>query len=245
MTNTVKKRIKQKYSTLVINLPKEKETEIRARIAEKFRGNQEVFDVFVISGIVLRNHAVLDAIDRKLPEYIKEKSEEIYKRFQGQKSERQYFKISCTILPNDKQALDNFCVDKGYKKAELFHIIFSDLIFDENEDVLKFVNDIKDRDVIRKKKEITKLHEEEFVDFLDPKTRSNLLSVFTERLDQGKFAPHIVESIHEKMYGMSMKEKEEEDEIDSKLNQKIRAKKFGNTVKIRKIIDDASKYNDD
>ncbi len=245
MSNSLKRKIKNKYSTLVINLPKEKESQIRGKIADDFRSYQEVFDIFVVSGIVLRSHAILDAIDRKLPDYIKEKSEEIFKRFQGQKSDREYFKISCTILPNDKQALDNFCVDKGYKKAELFHIIFSDLIFDESEDIMKYVKDIKDRDVIRKKKEITKLHEEEFVDFLDPKTRLSLLSVFTERLEQGKFAPHIVESIHEKLYGVSTKEKEEEDEIDAKLNEKMRLKKFNNTVKIRKIIDDSSKYSDD
>lgn len=238
--NRVKRKAKQRYHTIVINLPKEREEEIRSKIAKDFKGNQEVFDIFVISGIVLRNSAVLDAMDAKLPAYVKEKSEEIYKRFQGEKSNKEYFKISCTILPNDKQALDNYCVDKGYKKAEIFHIVFSDLIFEDNEKILSFVKDIKDRDVIKKKKDITKLHEEEYVEVLDPKTRENLLYAFTEKLERGEFAPHLMEIIHEKIFGMSTKEKEEEDEIDQILNSKIRKKKFNNTRKITEIIEEAA-----
>lgn len=240
MSNTVKRKARQKYKTIVINLPKEREDEIRSKISDDFRSYQEVFDTFVISGIVLRNARVLDLIDQKLPEYIKEKNEEVLKRLNGEKSQKEYFKISCTILPNDKQALDNYCVDKGYKKAELFHIIFSDLIFETDEKLCSFVDDMRNRDVIKKKKEITKLYEEEYIEVLDEKTKLNLLSSFTEKLDKGEFAPHLMEIIHERIFGMTAQEKEEEDEIDRILNEKIRKKKLSNTHKISRIIDDAA-----
>lgn len=241
----VKRKVSQRYNVLAINLPKEMEQQIRSKISQEFKSIQEVFDIFVISGIVLRNAAILDRIDALLPEYINKKSEEIYKRFQGERSDKEYFKISCTILPNDKQALDNYCIDKGYKKAELFHLVFTTLLFDEDEKILSFVNDIRDRDVVRKKKEITKLHEQEYVDVLDFETRRNLLSIFTERLEKNEYAPHIIEAIHEKFYGISVKEKEEEDEIERKLNQKIKSKNLSNLRKVNKIIDESSKYGKD
>lgn len=235
----VKKKFVQRNKILVINLPQEMEEQIRSKISDSYKGNQEVFDIFVISGIVMRSPVMLDKMDELLPPYVREKAEDIYKRFQGKRSEKEYFKISCAISPNDKQALDNYCVDKGYKKSEIFHIVYTKLLFDESEEVASFLKSIRDRDVIKKKKQIAKLSTDEYVSFLDDTTKKKLLNEFTKNLDEQKFADYIVDSIHSLL---KVEEKKEEEEIEALLNEKIRAKKDRANKAIERLIDDSSVF---
>lgn len=233
----LKGRSTKKDKRVMIRLP-QKQYEKIVPLMEKYeiKTFQELYDLLVVSGICLREPVVLDYVTKHVGKYEEESRKKRMDSLNGKKAKKEKTHAqNCTMYSSDKLALDNYVTDKNIKKSWLFKVLLCDAFISEDEKIIEYIQRLKEKDVISRKKQIARLSNDNYVETIDEETSFDILKKMTENYDKRRFSEDIQEDIIQILTGQDKKERQEEEELEDEFQKKLKYIRQKRTKAVNKI----------
>jgi hypothetical protein len=222
-----------------MKIPEKTYRKIKDELLDKYeiKGFQTLFDYLVVSGVVYLKSDVLSVVRSRAPEYaIRFKQERLSRLGKVQKQKKESIsQVVCTMYDRDNLALNNFVMEERIKKFWIFEILFDEFA-KENTILVEHVKKCKSLNITERKKQVSRLMNDEYITVLHPKDAEEILNILTEKYDNREFGGILQDQIAEVDRRRQQKEKEEE-EIEEDFNDKLARLRGLRNFQVRELID--------
>lgn len=217
-TKTLRKNKKQ-----IVKIPVEVNKKIKEELLEKYglKSYQALFDYLVVSGVVFLRPEVIKIVDDNIQEYIERDKKAKLSRFG--KIEAPEFPEYCTpktfqMYLKDFKTFSDFAIERNYAKQWIMEILFSEFS-KENEDLIALISKAQKLNVRKRKKQVARLLDDEWITCFSPEESKEMLAQFTENYESGNLDSLIQEEIYK--LNVRKRERESEEEEEAQFQKKM------------------------
>lgn len=187
-----------------MKIPVKTYEKIKNELLKKYdiKGFQALFDYLVVSGVVYLKKDVIEIIRSRKQEYIERYRQEKLSKFgRAPKPIVEPVKqIVCMMYEKDAFALNNFVIEeKDIKKFWIFEILMDEFA-KENPVLIEHIKNCQKLKVNERKKQLSRLMNDEYVIVLHPKDQETILDMLTKKYDereQGLLQHEVLEALSE------------------------------------------------
>lgn len=228
----------RKSKKLLCKIPKDIKEKIDNELMEKYSVNsyQAIFDYLVISGVVYFNREIIGLIDDNISEFIER--DKLAKLARLKKCDPpeypDYHSNTFHMYPKDFKGFKDFVIEKNYSQQWVFEILFREFA-KENPIIVDFLKRGKDLDVRKRKKQVARLSEDEWVKRLSEDDSKIILAQLTENYDNNKFSEHLQAEIDKFLETAQTEADEGLDEEEIEFLKRLESSRMSRSFSIRKI----------
>ena len=234
-----KKRSLTKDKKVMVRFPRRSLKIIKKKIQEhELKSMQELFDCMIISGIVFRKKEILEFVRENVPKYQKISAQEKLSRLgKAEKPPKiDMYGVNMTMYNNDYLAFKNYIVEENIQQQWLWNILFEDGFSMDEPCIIDLVERAKKLEINSRKKAIARLTNDEYITTLSTVEADKILEKITEEYDNKKFDASLEAIIESKIeLEKSVKNLEDEEDLDSELAKKMENLRRSRGVKIQHL----------
>lgn len=203
------------------------------------KGMQYLFDMLVVSGICFRREEILKFVRKQIPKYKEENTKRNLAKLKKKKMpKKKMYGYVASMYTSDNKTFHEYILEENIKQQWLWNALFVDGFAAEEKCIIDLVKRAKTLNLSSRKKAIARLSDDEYITTMPLEDARALLDKITKEYDQ-KIFDDSIESLVEAKLQIKAKQKarEEEDELEAALHEKISAIRKNRNKQIKKIIE--------
>lgn len=221
-----------------IKIPVKMYTDIKTNLLKKYnlKSFQALYDYLIVSGVVYLKKDILEVVRSRVPEYNERyKQAKLARLGKAEKVDREVKHVVCMMYDRDFNSLQNFCIEEQIKKFWVIEILFEEF-WKENPIILDHIATCQRLNVTERKKQISRLLNDEYIVVLPEREAEEILDRLTEKYDKRDYGGLIQEELEAIKKRAELKRTEEE-VVEDEFNKKLKNLRMSRTRAVNAIAE--------